>query len=69
MYIMRCLIKLLFASFFYCILIVSSFANDDAIKTVASAKADARKTIGKIYSCEYKITYLNLEKKKSIFER
>lgn len=65
MYIMRCLIKLLFASFFYCILIVSSFANDDAIKTVASAKADARKTIGKIYSCEYKIIYLNLEKQKA----
>lgn len=31
----------------------------------AQAKADARKAIEKIYSCEYKITYSNLENQKA----
>ena len=62
---MKCLIKLFFASSFFCISIVSSFANESEIKTIASAKADARKAIGEIYSCEYKITYSNLENQKA----
>ncbi len=62
---MKCLIKLLFALSFFCISIVSSFANESEVKTIASAKADARKTIGKLYSCEYKIAYSNLENQKA----
>mgnify|MGYP003589364979 FL=1 len=62
---MKCLIKLFFAPSFFCISIVSSFANESEIKTISSAKADARKAIGEIYSCEYKITYSNLENQKA----
>lgn len=64
---MKYLIKLLFTLSTVVIFMTSSLAEDQKIEktiTYSEAKADARKTIGKIYSCEYKITYSNLENQK-----
>lgn len=59
-YNMKCLIKLLLVSSFLGISIVSSFANEREIRTIA-----IRKPAGKLYSCEYTITYSNLENQKA----
>ncbi|RZG77432.1 hypothetical protein [Acinetobacter sp. WCHAc060025] len=61
---MKFINKLLNTIFILGIYSNTSFAENPTEKSITYAKASAQKVFSKIYSCEYKIFYTNLEKQK-----